>query len=185
MSATALTPEAVQQAARAFGRGRLTPEPVELRTKARKAVDRGLRSVAVRLREEQRHIRGLERQLSAARRRRAQLVAKLTAGDIAERAIAAIVSVHPTSVHHWKQPAAPAGKVARRAPCGVPLTVEQYHLVFQLLREPLTAGELVSRYGGSVQARTADLRRLLDRGWVDCDTGIYTVTGRARKAVSW
>jgi hypothetical protein len=159
----------------------------ELLTKAQKPAPRGLKAIALRLRDEQKAIRALEAQLRTARERRAKLVAKLATGNIAERAIAAIVNVDRSRVHRWKH-ASENGNGNGRAPVpfGTPLTPAEYHLIWQLIGEPLAASELQGQGGESVQKRSAELRTLVARGWVERDgTGIYMATSRARKAVSW
>jgi hypothetical protein len=72
----------------------------------------------------------------------------------------------------------------------VPLAPYQYELVYALLYEPLTAGELASilrwRWVFTAQGVASRLRPLVKRGWVErSETGIYRATDRARQAVCW
>jgi hypothetical protein len=69
---------------------------------------------------------------------------------------------------------------------GAPLMPHEYFYVWQLLREPLTAGELDHVQITRPTAKAAQLRPLVKRGWITKDdSGIYRATERARQAVWW
>lgn len=72
-----------------------------------------------------------------------------------------------------------------------PLAPYEYEMVWWLIREPLTAGELHEclpffKRPSSTQATASKLAVLAKRGWIErSPTGIYRATEKARQAVSW
>jgi hypothetical protein len=70
-----------------------------------------------------------------------------------------------------------------------PLAPYQYEMVYVLLREPLSAGELAGvaplyRFRMTAQEAANSLRPLVKRGWIErSPTGIYRATEKARQAV--